>query len=428
MEDAAAGVFTFFVELTMPSDLDVLFVGVDWATQVHQVAVVDGAGKLLGERAVEHTAAGLAQFSAWLLGFGLPPGSIRVAIEVPHGAVVESLVERAFAVFSINPKQLDRFRDRFSMSGAKDDRRDAFVLADSLRTDVQCFRRVELDPPRIIEIREWSRVSDDLIQDRIRLTNRLREQLLRYYPQFLDLADDVGADWLLELWNKLPAPAHAARKCRASVAAILKRHRIRRLDSDGVLAKLRVPPLTVAPGTEAAAMAHIAVLVDLLRVVNDKLRTTRKQLRRRIEEMSKAVETDEGQQVEQRDVSIVLSMPGVGPIVCATLLGEAGRLLRERNYPALRAFCGVAPVTRRSGKARPLVLMRHGCNQRLRNAAYHWARVACQHDAICKARYASLRSRGHSHGRALRSVADRLLYVLIAMLRNQTTYRAPCAA
>ena len=66
--------------------------------------------------------------------------------------------------------------------------------------------------------------------------------------------------------------------------------------------------------------------------------------------------------------------------------------------------------------------MRRACNIRLRNAVYHWSRVATQHDAHARARYAALRARGHSHGRALRGVADRLLNVACAMLRDGTLY------
>src|SRR5205807_837744 len=69
------------------------------------------------------------------------PQQIAIAAETPRGSILESALERGHPAFSINPKQLDRFRDRFSMAGAKDDHRDAFVLASSLRTDQHCFRR-----------------------------------------------------------------------------------------------------------------------------------------------------------------------------------------------------------------------------------------------------------------------------------------------
>jgi len=105
---------------------------------------------------------------------------------MPRGPVVESLMERGFAVHSINPKQLDRFRDRLSPAGAKDDRRDARVLASALRTDPHCLRRLEPTDPAIVELREWSRVDEELTRERVRLANRMRDQLWRYYPQFLD--------------------------------------------------------------------------------------------------------------------------------------------------------------------------------------------------------------------------------------------------
>ncbi len=128
-----------------------------------------------------------------------------------------------------------------------------------------------------------------------------------------------------------------------------------------------------------------------------------------------------GQKVEQHDATILRSLPGVGRIVLATLLAEAHHAIQSRDYHALRNLCGVAPVTKRSGKA-CRVEMRKACSKRLRDAVYHWARVATQHDPRSCQRYKSARARGHSHGRALRGVADRLLGVACAMLENRTTY------
>src|SRR3954468_20861405 len=159
-------------------------VGFDWATQQHRACLLDPEGKRLCERDVAHDGVGLAEFCCWLVDkTGARAQEIAVAIEVPRGPVVEVLLERGFQVFAINPKQLDRFRDRFSMSGAKDDSRDAFVLAHSLSTDRHAFRCLATGDPVIIELREWSRLTDDLTEERNRLTNRMREQLWRYYPQ-----------------------------------------------------------------------------------------------------------------------------------------------------------------------------------------------------------------------------------------------------
>ena len=151
----------------------------------------------------------------WLVATsGGTPDKIHVAIEVPHGPIVETLLERGFNVYAINPKQLGRFRDRFSPAGAKDDDRDAEVLADALRTDMRAFRKLELAEAILVELGDWSRMADDLTTDKNRLANRLREQLWRYYPQMLELEKDITAEWMLDLWEALPTPAKAARVSR----------------------------------------------------------------------------------------------------------------------------------------------------------------------------------------------------------------------
>jgi len=398
------------------------FVGVDWASEAHHVRAADGRGGKLGERVFAHSGAGLADMAAWILALtGAPAQAISVAIEVPHGPVVESLMEHGFRVCAINPKQLDRFRDRFSPAGAKDDSRDAEVLADALRTDPRSFRVLTPLDPLVIELREWSRIAEDLREERVRLSNRLREQLWRYYPQFLELTDDVAAGWVLELWALLPTPAKAGRVRESTIAALFKRHRIRRLTAADVLARLRTPALVVAPGTSAAAIAHIEMVAKRLTLVNRQIAAANQQLDRLTEGLVGSEAAEPGHREEQRDVTILRSLPGVGRIVLATLLAEASDALRRRDYHALRCLCGVAPVTRRSGKSR-LVQRRQAAHRRLANAVYHWARVAVQHDPRSRAKYAALRQRGHGHARALRSVADRLLAVACAMLESQTLY------
>jgi len=398
------------------------WVGFDWASKKHRACVLDGRGQVIGERDVDHAGEGLAAFCDWLIKqTASVPERIAVAIETPHGPVVETLLERGFAVYALNPKQLDRFRDRFTVAGAKDDSRDARVLADSLRTDTAAFRRLAVEDPLIIQLREWTRLREDLIQECNRLTNRLREQLWRYYPQALELTDDLGAAWFLALWQQAPTPAHAARLRPSSVQKLLQAHRIRRLDAAEVLGILRRKPLAVAPGAAEAARAHIRTLLPRLQLVNQQLHSAERQLDELCGQIQQQTESEPGQLLEQRDVAILRSCPGNGRIVLATLLAEAAEPLRCRDYHALRSLCGVAPVTRRSGKS-CRVLRRHACNERLRNAAYHWARTAIQYDPVSRRRYRELRLHGHSHGRALRTIADRLLYVLCTLLQRQTLF------
>ena len=137
---------------------------------------------------------GEVEMADWLLktSGAEEPGQIFVAIEVPHGPVVETLIERGFAVHAINPKQMDRFRDRFSMAGAKDDSRDAEVMASSAAHRSAMLSQARRPPiPVVVELREWSRIAEELGVERNRLANRLREQLWRYFPALLELEDDL---------------------------------------------------------------------------------------------------------------------------------------------------------------------------------------------------------------------------------------------
>jgi transposase len=401
-------------------DQFLFFVGIDWATQNHQVCVLDREGNKIAERQVAHSGAGLQQFLLWLGEVvPAPPEQVAVAIEMPAGAIIESLVERNYRGFSLNPKQLDRFRDRHTVAGAKDDSRDAFVLADSVRTDQHCFRRIRLDDPQIIRLRTLSRFDDSLGQDWSRLTSQLREQIHRYFPQLLQLSRAADEPWLWDVLEAAPLPALASQLKRQQVQKILSRRRIRRLSVDQVLEQLRAQPLPVAPGTAEAASEACLFLIVRLRV----LLQQKKEVEKRIEEQLTRFSADK-ERPEHRDVQLILSIQGIGRVITATMLAEASEPLAQRDYHALRAYGGAAPVTHQSGKRRKQVLMRYACNQRLRNAFYHWARLSLQQDSRSRSHYHRLRSKGHSHGRALRGVLDRLLAMLISMLQHQTEYDA----
>jgi hypothetical protein len=283
--------------------------------------------------------------------------------------------ERGLRVHSLNPKQLDRFRDRFFPAGQKDDRRDAWVPANSLRTDPQAFRLLQIPPGAVLELGE------------------------------------VTEGWILEQWEAAPTPEEGRRLRRPRIGNILRRNRIRRVDVGRVKEVLSRKAIDIAPGTERAASER--------RLVQRQLRDLRNQIEALIEV---AHGNGDDEEPGQRDSDILRSIPGVGATVLATLLAEAFDPIKRRDYRSLRALSGVAPITQRSGKS-IIVKRRHAANKRLRNAVWHMSRVAIQHDRQSRCKYDALRARGHRHARALRSVGDRLLYVACAMLRDGTLYQ-----
>jgi transposase len=393
------------------------FVGIDWATECHEVCILDADGRAIDRRTVEHTGSGIAQLLGYLK--ELTDGrlwELAAGVETPRGAIVESLMEQQVHVYSLNPKQMDRFRDRHTVAGAKDDRRDALVIADSLRTDRHLFRRARVDDPLIIRIRELSHSEQDMQQQQIRVTNQLRDLLWRYFPEVVRLSPALDEPWVWDLLALAPLPEQACKLRRSCMEKILRSHRIRRLTAQEVCAQLKTQALQLAPGAAAATAEHVLLLLPLLHT----LHTQRKQILSRMEAVLGQMQEEE-QAREHRDVRVLLSMPGAGRIVAATMLAEASQALAERDYHALRSYAGVAPITRQSGHHR-VTGMRRSCNQRLRNAVYHWSLGSIQYDPRSHEHYAALRKKGHSHARALRGVADRLLAVLTAMLKAGTSY------
>ncbi len=395
------------------------FVGIDWGTQTHRIAMMDRHGRVIEQFDAEQSGEGLVVLVNKLKQrTACDPALVAIGVEVAWGALVETLVESGFSVFSINPKQVDRFRDRFTVAGAKDDARDALVLASALCTDRQSFKRVEIDSPELIRLRELSRFQDELKAELRRATNRLWQQLHRYYPQMLSISPAADDRLMWDLLEAAPSPAIGAKLSSLRVQRILKANRIRKLTTDEVLSALRTAPLTLAPGAAEAASEHVLLLLPHVKLLEDQLRQVGIRIKNLLTAMTEA---NAGTGMPPCDAELILSIPGVGPAVAAALLTEASRPIRERDYESLRCYAGTAPVTKQSGKRR-VVGMRQACSPRLRNAVFYWATSSLCCDSRSRRQYDALRAAGHLHARALRGLADRLLGVLIALLKTQKTF------
>src|SRR5258705_2064218 len=211
-----------------------LFVGIDLGSDFHQVCVVDQEGKILGQRKIDHAGGAIQQMLAWLaeLAGGASPETVAVAVEAPRGAIIDALLEHQYAVFSINPKQMDRFRDRYSVAGAKDDPRDAYVGANSLRTDLSHFRRLHPDHVQVVRLRELSRAHEALQEDWRRNANQLWSYLQRYFPAMLKFSSAADDMWVFDLLEQTQAQSKlAAALPIEELAKLLRRCRIRRFSA-----------------------------------------------------------------------------------------------------------------------------------------------------------------------------------------------------
>ena len=403
----------------MENDKSLFFAGVDWGRGSHQVCVVDQQGSVIGEKAFKHTGSGLFEMARWMMKVsGSEARNIAIAIEVNHGPVVESLLDQGLGVYSVNPKQLDRFRDRFCVSGAKDDRRDAMVLASALRTDRRHFRRLEPQDPDTITLRELNRTREEIVGERTRLVNRLRELLWRYYPQLNELVGKPVRSWHLELWELAPSPAAAKRVRVSTVRKLLGRHRVRRIDAEEARKMLLSEVINLKQATVESCVEHVRTIVERMKVADRQLKETKDSIRKVIETIDSRQRAEGG---GPTDIEILRSIPGVGDVVLATLIAEAWDLVRRRDHKALRCLGGTAPVTKQSGKTKQVV-RRRAVSRRLCDALHILGGVAIIHDPVSRTRYEALRARGHGYCRSVRTVCDRLLLVACALLEKRELF------
>ena len=403
------------------------YIGIDWATEKHALCVTDAEGHIIKERSIPNDN-GLFKIIATLIA-GVSSNEVFVAVETRRLVFVEALLDQGFKVFSINPKQSERFRDRFSVAGAKDDRFDARVLASALRTDLDLFRAVEPENAQQIRLRTATRMTQTIKEQSREVANRLRDIVMSSMPLLLGLCNGADEAWFWELVLLASSPDTAKHISDEKLKELIQRHRIRRIKIHAVQDVLKGAHLAAAAGVCEGAAWQAKLLVAQLQLLSTQERAAAAEVTAALRDLPKT----EG---AMNDAEIIMSAPGFAEHTTGVLLAEAGAVLARRDYLELRAVCGVAPVTKSSGKRRTkskwtknqnvdgVVVMRRAVNMRLRNAVHH-AGITASRDPRFAPMYARLRASGANHARAVRGVADRLLGVLIGMLRTQTLYQPP---
>jgi transposase len=397
-----------------------VYVGLDWGTRESFLHAIDDGGRRLGERRIADHVELLESLSTWAQ--GTAPAEIAIAVERRDIALVDALLEGGYAVFTINPKAVDRFRDRFSPAGAKDDRRDAKVLASSLRTDVAAFELVRPLSDDEIHVRTLVRLRSQIERHRRATANQLMAQVYRAYPALVGLCPGADRLWFLALLERI-VTASPARIRRTVVEKLLKEHRVRRLTADDVIAVLRQPLAPVPAAIVEDVRFHVQIHVTQLRL----LVKQRAEVEAKLSHALEAMQSRDDDALS--DVELMLSMPGFGTLVVAALIATVNGAITDRDLPRTRALTGQAPVTKRSGRS-CVVSRRLACQPAAREAMFHAASCAAMIDPRFKHLYDDMRRRGHSRGRALRGVGDSMLRVLMAVLKTRTPYepaRQPAA-
>jgi transposase len=364
--------------------------GVDWASEKHDVLIEDLDGTRVWAGEVAHDERGIGELCRTLLAAGV----IRVAVERPDGLLVERLLDAGLIVMALHPNQVKAARPRFSVSGGKSDRFDAFVLAELARTDHRRFRVLVPDSDQTKALRALTRGRTELMRARRTLVNQLRAELERCWPGAIRAFPSLHRQIALAFLERWPTADDARRLTERQLAGFLKRHSYSgRRPAGQLLDKLRTAPTGRAGDTETAAHQQIVRgLIAVLRPIIEQIALLDRQIADAIH--------------AHPDGEIFLA-PFASPdstVTAAVLLAEIGD--QRARYPtseALAGDAGQAAVAIESGKKK-VASFRRACDHRLRDAFCTLADSTRDHNPWAHRLYADARARGHDHQRAIRTV------------------------
>ncbi|MFN2543987.1 MAG: IS110 family transposase [Actinomycetota bacterium] len=389
-----------------------IFVGIDWSETHHDVCVMDVDGRVLDKGRVPEGVEGVARLHEMLAAHAEDPSEVVIGIELDRGLLVGALVTARYAVHAINPLSVDRYRDRHRTSGAKSDPGDAKVLADLVRTDRHLHREVAGDSDLAEAVKVLARAHQGLIWSRQRQLNQLRNALREFYPAALEaFGTELASADALAVLGVAPTPTEGRSLSTARIAAALKRGgRRRRITerAEEIKAALRSSQLE-APALLARAYGD--VVGSTVRIVAE--------MTAQIENLQGELEASfEG----HPDAEILSSLPGLGVVLGARVLAEFGDdPTRYADPKARKNYAGTSPITKASGRSK-VALARFARNRRLSDALEMWAFCSLSCSTGARRYYDAHRAKGHTHRRALRSLANRWVGILHGCLRHRERY------
>ena len=379
--------------------------GVDWARDDHAVSVVDDRGRELDRCTVAHTAAGLRELVAFLRGHG----AVEVAIERPDGPVVDALLGAGLTVVVISPNQVKNLRGRYGSAGNKDDRFDAYVLADTLRTDRARLRPLVPDTDATVALRRACRARKDLVNHRVAVANQLRAHLRNVLPAAVGLFNDIDSAISLAFLTRFDTQDKIDWLTPKRLADWLSKQGYSGKVDPTVLHQRLLDAPRGATGQHATSQAIItASYVALLGTLVAQIKTLSAQI--------------DAQLDAHADAHIFTSLPRAGRVRAARLLAEIGDCRARFPTPeSLTCLAGAAPSTRQSGKSR-IVGFRWACDKQLRDAVTDFAADTRLANPWAADLYNRAKARGHDHPHAVRILARAWLHIIWHCWQDNAPY------
>ncbi len=371
---------------------------------------VTAEGKKVAEMTIEQSMKGLSEFGRWLhecKGEGI---ELWAAIEKPQGRIVDFLLDHCVVVYPVNPKALDRARDRFRMSQSKSDCFDAYVLAEFVRTDHVHLRALQPDSEQAQELKMLTRDHHRLGRHKTRLLNQIEVTLKEYYPRPLEVFSDLESQIALDFLEHYPTPGTLSELTRRNWNRFAKReHRLGEQRCKELWEKLSQPQLKIPEHVVRTKAQLLLVLLIQLRSLAEAVKNYSDRVESFFASMPAA--------------KFVKTLPGgksgtTVPMLWAEL-GDAKS--RWQSFRHLQAEAGGVPVTKASGKSR-VVQFRFACNKLLRYASYWFSFNSLNRCEWANKYYRDQRRKGHSHSQALRALGAKWLKIIFVMWRDHKPY------
>jgi hypothetical protein len=391
---------------------DVLFVGIDWSEAHHDVCVIDAEGGVLATERVSEGVQGVARLHELIAAHAADPSEVMIGIEIDRGLLVGALVGAGYATYAVNPRSVDRYRDRHRVSGAKSDPGDALVLADMVRTDRHKHRQVAGDTELAEGIKVLARAHQSMIWSRQRHLNQLRSALREFYPAALvAFGTDLASGDALAVLSQAPTPASGRSLTAARIATALKKGGRRRriaARAEEIQTALRSPQLEAPEMLSGAYGEVVRSTVRIAAEMTAQIGALARELEARFE--------------GHPDAEIYRSLAGLGVVLGARVLGELGDdPTRYADAKARKNYAGTSPITKASGRSK-IALARFARNDRLADALEMWAFCSITRSEGARRYYDAHRAKGQTHRRAIRSLANRWVGILHGCLLHHQLY------
>ncbi len=387
-----------------------VYLGIDWSEQKHVVCMMNPAGQEVARLSIPHSVSGMLKLEQAILAMGVKKEEVCIGLETSHNLLIDFFLERGYDnLYILPPGQVHANQNRYAQSKAKDDQRDAWVLADMLRTDRGRYRMWQPDLP--ITRRIQVQVGYVLYLSRMirRQSNHLRAILLRYYPVAMELFGKLDSMIALAFLREYPAPQAAQRLSMMEFQAFLRAQHYPHIRHWARLyARLMSPHPEALPETVALYQPQVPQLAQQLAMFVSQKRQALKYLQELF--------------AQHPDAALYRSLPGTGDFLAPALLAELGD--DRQRFPSatiLQATAGTCPVRKSSGK-HGVNVFRRACDRRFRYIATLWAGMAAKRSGWALSYLEQARKRGCTQVDATRRLANRLLSILWKLWQDDLLY------